>query len=55
MINLATDPAYAAEKENYAAQLMKRLTEAGDPRVSADPIYEHPPFTDAGLGKGRKK
>jgi N-sulfoglucosamine sulfohydrolase len=55
MNNLATDPAYAAEKENHAAQLMKRLTDAGDPRVSADPIYEHPPFTNAGPGKGRKK
>lgn len=53
--NVANDPAYAVEKEKYAARLMKRLTEAGDPRVSADPVYEHPPFTDAGPGKGQTK
>jgi uncharacterized sulfatase len=55
MHNVATDPAYAAEKEKYAARLAKILTDAGDPRMSADPVFEHPPFTDAGPGRNRGK
>ncbi len=55
MSNVATDPAYAAEKEKYAARLTKRLTDAGDPRLSADPVFEHPPFTEAGEPKGKRK
>jgi uncharacterized sulfatase len=56
MNNIATDPAYAAEKEKYAARLQKTLTEAGDPRVTGDGgAFDRAPFTDAGPGKGRKK
>ncbi len=55
MNNVATDPSYAAEKEKYAARLAKTLTDAGDPRMSADPVFEHAPFTDAGPAKGKKK
>lgn len=54
--NLAADPAYAAQKQKLADELMKRLRDAGDPRVVADPVpFEHPPFTDAGPGKGKRK
>jgi uncharacterized sulfatase len=55
MNNVATDPAYAAEKAKLAARLSKTLTDARDPRVSADPVFEHPPFTDAGPPKGKRK
>jgi arylsulfatase A-like enzyme len=45
--NVAADPAYAEIKAQLAGQLMKTLTDAGDPRVTAQPVpYEHPPFTD---------
>ena len=45
--NVAADPAYTAEKARLAAQLMKILTEAGDPRVSGDgKTFERSPFTD---------
>jgi len=40
MINLATDPAYAAEKEKYATQLMKRLHAR---RRSPDAAGTNPP------------
>lgn len=53
--NLADDPAFAATKKELAAQLMKTLTDARDPRVTVDPVpFENPPFTDA-RGAGRKK
>jgi N-sulfoglucosamine sulfohydrolase len=45
--NVAADPAYTAEKARLAAQLMKILTEAGDPRVTGDgKTFERSPFTD---------
>jgi N-sulfoglucosamine sulfohydrolase len=45
--NVAADPAYTAEKARLAAQLMKILTEAGDPRVTGDGrTFERSPFTD---------
>lgn len=45
--NVATHPDYAATKEKLAAELMKRLTEANDPRVSGDgAMFDRPPFTD---------
>ena len=48
MNNVATDPAYAAQREKLAAQLMSKLTELGDPRVTGDgQTFERPPFTDA--------
>ena len=54
--NIAADPAYAAQKQKLADELMKRLRDAGDPRVVADPVpFEHPPFTDAGPPKGKRK
>ncbi len=56
MNNVATDPAYAAEKEKHAARLLKTLTAAGDPRVVGNPVpFEHPPFSDAGPPKGKRK
>jgi arylsulfatase A-like enzyme len=45
--NVASDPAYAKDRERSAAQLMKILTEAGDPRVTGDgKTFERPPFTN---------
>ncbi|MEQ1859200.1 MAG: sulfatase [Chthoniobacteraceae bacterium] len=53
--NVAADPAYAAQKQKLADELMLRLREAGDPRL-ADPVpFEHPPFTDAGEPRGKRK
>src|SRR6476646_8223442 len=55
IINLAKEPDYAKTKQELSAQLMKRLQEAGDPRVSDDPVFEHPPFTNADESGGGKK
>jgi N-sulfoglucosamine sulfohydrolase len=47
MKNVAADPKYAATKARLAAQLMKILKDAGDPRVTGDgQTFERPPFTD---------
>jgi uncharacterized sulfatase len=58
--NLATDPAFSAKKQELAAALMKRLTDARDPRVTGDgTTFDKPPFTDAeqpgANKKGKKK
>ncbi len=48
MNNLAANPAYTEVKSRLAQQLMRTLTAAGDPRVTASPVpFEHPPYTDA--------
>jgi N-sulfoglucosamine sulfohydrolase len=56
--NLATDPNYAKQKAELSASLMKRLTDAQDPRVTGDrQTFERPPFTDPGedpQSKGKK-
>lgn len=45
--NLASDPAYADIKKKLAEELMRRLTEAGDPRVTGDgKTFDRPPFSD---------
>jgi N-sulfoglucosamine sulfohydrolase len=45
--NVAADTRYAREKEKMATQLVKILTEAGDPRVTGDGRkFEQPPFTN---------
>jgi arylsulfatase A-like enzyme len=45
--NLAADPAYAKTKTDLAAQLMKKLTDAKDPRVTGDgKTFDRSPFTD---------
>ncbi|HEY3901043.1 MAG TPA: sulfatase [Chthoniobacter sp.] len=45
--NVAADPAYAADKEKIAAQLMKRLKDSADPRVTGDTLmFDKPPFTN---------
>lgn len=47
MKNLAPDPRYAATRSRLAAQLMKILKDAGDPRVTGDgQTFERPPFTN---------
>jgi arylsulfatase A-like enzyme len=55
--NLAADPAYAAQRSELAARLMKVLVDAGDPRVTGDgTTYDLPPFTDVERpGAGKKK
>lgn len=45
--NVAADPVYAKDRAKLSAQLMKILTEAGDPRVTGDgKTFERPPFTN---------
>jgi uncharacterized sulfatase len=47
MKNLAADARYAATRSRLAAQLMKILKDAGDPRVTGDgQTFERPPFTN---------
>lgn len=47
MHNVAADPKYANDKARLAAQLLKILTDASDPRVTGDAqTFEQPPFTD---------
>ena len=60
--NVATDPAYAATKTTMAAQLMKTLTDAKDPRVTGDgKTFDREPFTvltqdpEGKAGKAGKK
>jgi len=59
MKNLAADASHAAVKDKMAADLMKVLTNAQDPRVTGDQkAFERPPFTDpnpAGDGRQKKK
>jgi uncharacterized sulfatase len=43
--NLASDPAYAAKKQELAQRLLRILTDAGDPRV-IDNAFDRPPYTD---------
>jgi N-sulfoglucosamine sulfohydrolase len=46
-VNLADEPDYAAQKQKLAAQLMKILTDAKDPRVLGDGrTFDEPPYTD---------
>jgi arylsulfatase A-like enzyme len=45
MNNVAADAKYAKDKARLSAQLMKILTDAGDPRVTGE-TFERPPFTD---------
>jgi arylsulfatase A-like enzyme len=48
MVNCADNPAYAKQKQELAARLMRILTDANDPRVTGDgKTFERPPFTDA--------
>ena len=51
MRNVAREAAYASVRERLADQLMKILTETGDPRVVGDgTTYEKPPFAGASTG-----
>ena len=50
MTNVAADKRYAATRAKLAAQLMKILTDAGDPRVTGDGMtFERAPFTNANV------
>lgn len=58
-INVAAEPGYAEVKSKMAAELMAKLKEVGDPRVTADPVpFENAPFTQDTKsdkpGKGKK-
>ncbi|MGE0100873.1 MAG: sulfatase [Blastocatellales bacterium] len=47
MRNVAAEPGYKSARERLASQLMKILTDAGDPRVTGDRMtFERPPFTN---------
>lgn len=47
LVNVAGEAAYAETKQALAAQLLKTLADAGDPRVTGDgEAFERPPFTD---------
>lgn len=53
--NVADEAAYAAVKDKLAADLMKRLTDAGDPRVTGDgKTFDQPPFSDAVAAPAKK-
>jgi uncharacterized sulfatase len=53
--NVAADPAYADEKAKLSRQLMKVLTDAGDPRVTGDGgTFDRPPFSDPEPVKKKK-
>lgn len=47
IVNVADHPEYAAKKRELSAELMTRLEAAGDPRLTADPVFEHAPFTNS--------
>jgi arylsulfatase A-like enzyme len=54
--NVASDQAYAKQKQVLTAQLVKRLTDAGDPRVTGDgKTFDRSPYTDAGEDPQAKK
>lgn len=44
--NVAADPARASVRAEFAARLDRALHDADDPRVSPDPVFDRPPFTD---------
>lgn len=59
-VNVANDSVYADTRRQLSDQLMRILTESGDPRVVGDGLtFERPPFTDpepaAGAGKAKKQ
>jgi uncharacterized sulfatase len=60
--NVASDPVYAKTKAEFAERLMKKLTDAKDPRVIGDgKTFDRPPFSGPvnddtpTTGKGKKK
>jgi len=59
MNNVATDPAYAAERARLGQRLLQKLTELGDPRVQdGGKFFETPPMagpTEPGEKKGAGK
>lgn len=54
IINIAAEPDYKTTKEQMSAQLMTTLNDAGDPRVSADPVFEKPPYIESTDSGGKK-
>jgi arylsulfatase A-like enzyme len=54
IINVAGEAAYAKTKTELADQLMSKLKEANDPRVSDDVPFEKAPYTDVGELSGKK-
>ena len=56
MNNVAAEAAYAKEKSKLSGQLMKILTDAGDPRVTGDGnTFERPPFTNPSPQQPKRK
>ena len=54
VMNLANEPACAQQKTEMGQRLIKMLTEAKDPRVSDDIVFEKPPFIEPVNGKAKK-
>ena len=52
--NLAADPAYTTHRKSLAADLMRRLVAANDPRLAQAVPFDLPPFTDAEPGAKKK-
>ena len=52
--NVADHPEYAAKKKELAADLLGKLEAAKDPRLEADPVFEHEPFTTVEPRKPRR-
>ena len=52
--NLAADPAYAERRKSLAADLMRRLVAANDPRLSEAVPFDLPPFTVSNDGAKKK-
>jgi uncharacterized sulfatase len=54
--NVAADPKYAEVKARLSRQLMKVLTDAGDPRVTGDgETFDRSPFSDPEMPKKKGK
>jgi hypothetical protein len=52
--NVADHPDYAAKKKELAEDLLGKLEAAKDPRLQADPVFEHEPFTTVEPRKPRR-
>jgi len=52
--NVAANPEYAAKKKELSEELIGKLEAASDPRLAADPPFEHPPFTNVEPAKPKK-
>ncbi len=52
--NVADHPEYAAKKKELSEELTGKLEAANDPRLAADPVFEHAPYTNGEPEKQKK-